>query len=162
MFPAIPCPIARQWSPQRKRLHAHHLDDPNHPIAVTARANPSKGARGPDRWSGRRQSLLIMILYTLLCGGQRGLRWRELWVLDPRSMCCNSLMRWGIFMTNMWPPPTVFTHPETSPIRLPARWLTPATLMTRVLGQSMAERCRRAIRSLPPGSQAPVSKTLPG
>ena len=42
VFPAIPCPIARRWSPQRKRLYAHHLDNPNHLIAVTARANRSE------------------------------------------------------------------------------------------------------------------------
>ena len=50
MFPAIPCPIARQWSPQRKRLYAHHLDNPNHLIAVTARANRSEGAKDPEEW----------------------------------------------------------------------------------------------------------------
>ena len=41
---------AWQWSPERKRLYANYLDDPSHLIAVTARANRSKGARGPDQW----------------------------------------------------------------------------------------------------------------
>ena len=41
---------AWQWSPERKRLYANYLDDPNHLIAVTARANRSKGARGPEEW----------------------------------------------------------------------------------------------------------------
>ena len=44
---------AWQWSPERKRLYANHLDDPNHLIAVTARANRSKGAKGakgPEEW----------------------------------------------------------------------------------------------------------------
>ena len=41
---------AWQWSPERKRLYANYLDDPNHLIAVTARANHSKGAKGPEEW----------------------------------------------------------------------------------------------------------------
>ena len=41
---------AWQWSPERKRLYANYLDDPNRLIAVTARANRSKGAKGPDQW----------------------------------------------------------------------------------------------------------------
>ena len=41
---------AWQWSPERKRLYANYLDAPNHLIAVTARANRSKGARGPEEW----------------------------------------------------------------------------------------------------------------
>ena len=41
---------AWQWSPELKRLYANYLDDPNHLIAVTARANRSKGARGPEEW----------------------------------------------------------------------------------------------------------------
>ena len=36
--------------PELKRLYANYLDDPNHLIAVTARANRSKGARGPEEW----------------------------------------------------------------------------------------------------------------
>ena len=39
-----------QWSSEQKRLYANYLTDPNHLIAVTARANRSKGARGPDEW----------------------------------------------------------------------------------------------------------------
>ena len=41
---------AWQWSSERKRLYANYLDDPTHLIAVTARANRSKGAKGPDEW----------------------------------------------------------------------------------------------------------------
>ena len=41
---------AWQWSPERKRLYANYLDDPSHLIAVTASANRSKGAKGPDEW----------------------------------------------------------------------------------------------------------------
>ena len=41
---------ARQWSSERKRQYANYLDDPNHLVAVKARANRSKGARGPDDW----------------------------------------------------------------------------------------------------------------
>ena len=41
---------AWEWSPERKRMYANYLDDPNHLIAVTARANRSKGARSPEEW----------------------------------------------------------------------------------------------------------------
>ena len=38
------------WSPEQKRDYANSLDDPDHLIAVTARANRSKGAKGPEEW----------------------------------------------------------------------------------------------------------------
>ena len=38
------------WSPEQKRAFANSLDDPDHLIAVTAGANRSKGAKGPDQW----------------------------------------------------------------------------------------------------------------
>ena len=41
---------AWDWTSDRKELYANYLERPEHLIAVTARANRSKGARGPDRW----------------------------------------------------------------------------------------------------------------
>ena len=38
------------WSSERKRSYANSLDDPAHLIAVTAAANRSKGAKGPEEW----------------------------------------------------------------------------------------------------------------
>ena len=38
------------WSEQRKELYANSLIYPEHLIAVTASANRSKGANGPDGW----------------------------------------------------------------------------------------------------------------
>ena len=38
------------WDTERKRDYANSLADPDHPIAVTSRANRSKGAKGPDEW----------------------------------------------------------------------------------------------------------------
>ena len=38
------------WGPSRKAEYANYLDDPDHLIAVTARANRSKGAKGPEEW----------------------------------------------------------------------------------------------------------------
>ena len=39
-----------RWEPTRKAEYANYLDDPDHLIAVTARANRSKGAKGPEEW----------------------------------------------------------------------------------------------------------------
>ena len=41
---------AWQWSANRREQYANYLKDPQHLIAVTASANHSKGARGPEDW----------------------------------------------------------------------------------------------------------------
>ena len=38
------------WNPAMKEEYANYLGDENHLIAVTAGANRSKGARGPEEW----------------------------------------------------------------------------------------------------------------
>ena len=38
------------WDSDRKRAYANHLANPAHLVAVTASANRSKGARGPEDW----------------------------------------------------------------------------------------------------------------
>lgn len=44
------------WSPAQKRLYANELSYPGHLIAVTASANRSKGADGPEAWQPPDQS----------------------------------------------------------------------------------------------------------
>ncbi len=41
---------ASNWSANQRKRYANYLDDPQHLIAVTASANRSKGARGPEDW----------------------------------------------------------------------------------------------------------------
>ena len=41
---------AANWSANQRGRYANYLDDPQHLIAVTAGANRSKGARGPEDW----------------------------------------------------------------------------------------------------------------
>ncbi len=47
---------AWDWTPERKERFANYLDDPQHLIAVTAGANRSKGAKGPDQWKPEDQA----------------------------------------------------------------------------------------------------------
>lgn len=42
-----------RWSRERRRAYANDLTDPDHLVAVTARANRAKGDRGPSRWLPR-------------------------------------------------------------------------------------------------------------
>ena len=44
------------WSAERKRAYLNSLEDPDHPITVTASANRSKGARGPESWRPANES----------------------------------------------------------------------------------------------------------
>ena len=41
---------AWQWSAEQRERYANYMEDPQHLIAVTASANRSKGARGPEEW----------------------------------------------------------------------------------------------------------------
>ena len=47
---------AWNWSATRRAQYANYLEDPQHLIAVTASANRSKGARGPDQWKPEDQT----------------------------------------------------------------------------------------------------------
>ena len=38
------------WNPAMKEEYANYLEDPDHLIAVSSRANRSKGAKGPEEW----------------------------------------------------------------------------------------------------------------
>ena len=40
-----------RWPSEKKEEYANNLSDPEHLIAVTAEANRSKGARGPEEWA---------------------------------------------------------------------------------------------------------------
>ena len=44
------------WGAERKRRYANSLQDPDHLIAVTAGANRSKGAKGPEEWKPMNRS----------------------------------------------------------------------------------------------------------
>ena len=46
-----------RWSPERKEEYANYLGAENHLIAISARHNRSKGARGPEEWAPPDNSL---------------------------------------------------------------------------------------------------------
>ena len=41
---------AWSWNPAMKEEYANYLEDPDHLITVSSRANRNKGARGPEEW----------------------------------------------------------------------------------------------------------------
>ena len=45
------------WDAERKQQYANYLEDPAHLIAISARHNRSKGARGPEEWAPPDNSL---------------------------------------------------------------------------------------------------------
>ena len=47
---------AWEWDADRRKAYANHLEDSYHLIAVTASANRSKGAKGPEEWQPSDQS----------------------------------------------------------------------------------------------------------
>lgn len=49
---------AWDWDADRRKAYANNLDDSYHLIAVTASANRSKGARGPDAWQPRDEAYM--------------------------------------------------------------------------------------------------------
>ena len=65
------------WSPEEKERYANFLTDPAHLVAISARHNRSKGARGPEEWAPPDNSLW--------CG--YALDWTEI------------KHRWGLTMT---------------------------------------------------------------
>ena len=65
------------WSLEEKEQYANYLDDPAHLVAISARHNRSKGARGPEEWAPPDN--------TLWC--QYALDWTEI------------KERWGLTMT---------------------------------------------------------------
>ena len=39
------------WEEERKKEYANYLPEENHLVAISARHNRSKGARGPEEWA---------------------------------------------------------------------------------------------------------------
>ena len=46
-----------RWDAERKEEYANYLEDPAHLVAISARHNRSKGARGPEEWAPPDNSL---------------------------------------------------------------------------------------------------------
>ena len=66
------------WPEARKRAYYNSLDDVDHLIAVTASANRSKGARGPDEWLPPNESYWCEY-------GQDWIRIKQAWGLSVTS-----------------------------------------------------------------------------
>ena len=97
---------AWDWTSERRRNYANSLDDPRHLIAVTARANRSKGAKGPEEWQPENESYRCQYATDWIVVKQT---W-ELTVTRAESVALQSMLEHCVN-----PPVLMITETETPP-----------------------------------------------
>ncbi len=137
------------WGAERKRRYANSLDDPDHLIAVTAGANRSKGAKGPDEWKPPNRSYWCEYSVDWI-------RIKETWELTVTLGEAAALR--DMLATCGDPPLLVVT--QAGPISLPAN-PTPAPTVSDSYAscdEAMAAGERRVRGSKGPGRGFPKAK----
>ena len=110
-----------QWDAVQKKTYANDLNNPEHLVAVTAGANRSKGASGPESWRPERTDYWCEYATDWITIKNR-------WGLSVTSAEWNALVE--MLQTCGISSPSIIASPTASPTSIPTETATPSPTIT--------------------------------